>query len=257
VPPLGSLGVAVTLSALVYWFIGFCSCHAILLGMTFGLKLSPMRMIRNMRAVKNQEMWNVYSHGIGVLLGIVALFFMIDLARAHPHPLAIIACAIYGATLIVLYLASTAYHAAREPHVKKLLKVLDHSSIYLLIAGTYTPFTLITLHGPWGWTLFGIIWGMAALGVAFKLFYTGQYEFISVVVYLVMGWLVVIAMEPLMHHLAFGGFMWLLAGGLCYTFGVIFYVWDDRLFLAHFIWHLCVLAGSICQFIAVVRYVIL
>ena len=210
-----------------------------------------------MRLLKNQETWNALSHGIGVLFGISALVLMVYLAKEHHHPLAIVACAIYGSTLIALYLASTAYHAAQEPDIKKLFKVLDHSSIYLLIAGTYTPFTLVTLHGPWGWTLFGIIWSMAALGLAFKFFYTGQYEFLSVVVYLVMGWLVVIAMDPLMHHLSFGGFMWLLAGGLCYTFGVIFYVLDHRMYLAHFIWHLFVLAGSVCQFVAVLRYVIL
>lgn len=210
-----------------------------------------------MQSVKNKERWNTVSHAVGALLAVAALIFMVDLAKDHPHPLTIVACAIYGTTLIALYLASTVYHAAHKPHLKKFLKVLDHSSIYLLIAGTYTPFTLVTLHGPWGWTLFGITWGIAFLGVAFKLFYTGRFEFLSVVVYLVMGWIIVIAIEPLIHHLAFGGFMWLLAGGLCYSFGVIFYVLDKRYYWAHFIWHLFVLAGSICQFIAVIRYVIL
>lgn len=204
-----------------------------------------------------EEIWNAISHGIGVLFGVGALVLMVMLAADHHHPLAVVACAIYGATLIILYMSSTLYHASRAAHMKKFFQVLDHSSIYLLIAGTYTPFTLVTLYGPWGWTLFGIIWALAIFGIAFKFFYTGKYEFFSVVMYLMMGWLVLIAMDPLVHSLAFGGLMWLVAGGLFYTFGVVFYVLDTRMHFAHFIWHLFVLAGSVCQFFAVLYYVVL
>lgn len=206
---------------------------------------------------RTEEIWNAISHGLGVVFGIVALIVMVVLAGEHHHPMAVIACAIYGVTLIILYLSSTLYHAIHAVHIKKFFHVLDHSSIYLLIAGTYTPFTLITLHGAWGWTLFGIIWGLAITGISFKFFYTGKYEFFSVMMYLMMGWLVVIAMDPLIHRLAFAGLMWLVAGGCCYTFGVVFYVLDRRMHMAHFIWHLFVLAGSVCQFIAVLYYVIL
>jgi len=206
---------------------------------------------------KTEEVLNAISHGLGVAFGIFALVVMVRLAADHHHPMAIVACAIYGTTLIILYLASTLYHSVSAVHVKRFFKVLDHSSIYLLIAGTYTPFTLITLHGPWGWTIFGIIWFLAVFGIIFKFFYTGKYEFFSVILYLMMGWLVVIAMDPLIHHLEFRGLMWLLAGGLCYTFGVVFYVLDSRLHFCHFIWHLFVLAGSVLQFFAVLYYVIL
>jgi hemolysin III len=210
-----------------------------------------------MHQTRQEEVWNAVSHGIGVLLGIIALVLMVVLAAEHHHPMAVVSCAIYGTTLIILYLASTLYHALRKPELKKLFKVIDHSSIYLLIAGTYTPFTLVTLEGPWGWALFGIIWGLTAIGLIFKFFFTGRFEFISVVLYLSMGWLIVIAIKPLIEALPFAGLMWMLAGGLCYTGGVAFYVVDDKYHFTHFLWHLCVLAGSVCQFIAVLGYVVL
>lgn len=210
-----------------------------------------------MAQTRLEELWNALSHGIGVLFGIVALVLMVIFAADHHHPIAVVACAIYGSTLIILYLASTLYHAIHNRELKKLFKVIDHSSIYLLIAGTYTPFTLVTLHGAWGWSLFGVIWGLTLIGLIFKFFLTGRYEFISVVLYLLMGWLIVIALKPLIHALPFAGLMWMLAGGLCYTGGVIFYVIDHKYHFTHFLWHLCVLAGSICQFVAVLCYVVL
>lgn len=167
----------------------------------------------------------------------------------------IVSSAIFGASLVLLYTASTLFHSIPMVGPKRVLRVVDHCAIYVLIAGTYTPFTLVTLHGPWGWSLFGFTWGLAILGIGFKIFFTGRYEFLSVLVYLLMGWCGIAAIEPMLHALATGGLWWLLAGGLCYSFGVIFYAWDGLRF-NHAIWHLFVLGGSVCHFFAVLLYVI-
>jgi hemolysin III len=150
---------------------------------------------------------------------------------------------------------STLYHALRGPRVKRVFHILDHSAIYLLIAGTYTPFCLTTLRGAWGWSLFGVVWGLAALGVAFKSVYTGRFEFLSTGVYLGMSWMVMVAALPLWRALSRPGLVWLLAGGACYTLGVVFYAWH-RLKFHHAIWHLFVLAGSLCHVVAVLGYVL-
>ena len=204
-----------------------------------------------------EEFWNALSHGLGVLLGITALVFMVVFSSEYDHATTIVACSIYGSTLVLLYSASTLYHACKPIEIKKALKVLDHSSIYLLIAGSYTPFALVTIHGAWGWTIFGIIWSLAVVGLVFKFFFTGKYNYMSLTMYLLMGWLIVIAIKPLIHNLAFGGLMWLVAGGLFYTLGAVFYAYDSKIKYFHFVWHLFVLAGSICQFFAVFYYVIL
>mgnify|MGYP001443022724 CR=1 FL=1 len=171
--------------------------------------------------------------------------------------ISVVSCAIYGSALVTLYVASTLYHAVSRPELKRALKVVDHASIYLLIAGTYTPFMLVTLRGPWGWSIFGVIWGLALVGLVFKLAFTGRYEFVSVAMYILMGWLIAIAIKPLLQVLPFAGFLWLLAGGLAYTVGVVFYVLDHKYQFAHFIWHLFVLAGSVCHFFAILFYVVL
>jgi hemolysin III len=204
-----------------------------------------------------EEILNSVSHGLGALLSIAALVLMVVFSAITGKTMTLVSCSIYGVTLITLYLASTCYHFARDPALKKKLKVLDHTSIFLLIAGTYTPFLLVTLNGVWGWSLFGVIWGFALIGIIFKLFFTGRYEYVGLAMYLLMGWIVVIAVKPLMHDLAFGGLMWLVAGGLSYTLGVVFYATDHKYHFGHFLWHLFVLGGSICHFFAIFFYVVL
>ena len=161
----------------------------------------------------------------------------------------------YGVTLVLLYAASTLYHGVRSRGLKRVLKVVDHSSIYLLIAGTYTPFTLINLRGRWGWTLFGLVWGLSLLGILFKIFFVDHFKIVSTTVYLAMGWVVVIALKPLLSLVPSGGILWLLAGGLSYTIGVGFYAWR-KLPYNHAVWHVFVLAGSICHYFAVLFYVL-
>lgn len=206
---------------------------------------------------RTEELFNASSHGIGTLLSIAALVIMVVFSSFTGHATTVVSSSIYGASLVFLYAASTLYHAAVNPSIKKKLKIVDHSSIYFLIAGTYTPFMLVTLHGAWGWSMFGVVWGLALVGLIFKLFFTGRFEYISIAMYLLMGWIVIIAIKPLIHHLNFDGLVWLLAGGLCYTLGVAFYATDHKYKFNHFIWHLFVLAGSLCHFFAIMFYVIL
>jgi hemolysin III len=166
-----------------------------------------------------------------------------------------VACSIYGVTLICLYTASTLYHSVLSPRLKRTLEVFDHSAIYLLIAGTYTPFLLINLRGSWGWPLFAVIWGLALVGILFKLRFTGRFNFFSTAAYIAMGWLGVIAARPMVAHVPANALIWLLAGGLAYNAGVIFYVYR-RIPYSHAIWHVFVLAGSICHYFAVFSTVI-
>jgi hemolysin III len=200
-----------------------------------------------------EEIANSITHGIGAALSVAGLVAMVVAARHRPA-WQIAACAIYGASLVLLYASSTLYHALANNRAKRVFKILDHSSIYLLIAGTYTPVTLITLRGPWGWTLFGVVWGLCVCGVVFKSLWIGRLKVASTVVYVLMGWCAVLAIRPLLAALPWAGFMWLLAGGLCYTAGVAFYVSSRR--FAHFIWHIFVVAGSFCQYWAVFRYIV-
>ncbi len=202
-----------------------------------------------------EEIANSSIHAIGLALGVAALSILVVLACKRGTTWHIVSCSIYGSTLVILYLSSTLYHAFQNPRVKKVFKTIDHCSIYLLIAGTYTPFKLVILRGGWGWTLFGIIWGLAVFGFLFKIFHTGKYKFISTMVYLAMGWLIVIAVKPLFLNLSVTGFSWLLAGGLFYSLGVIFFL-SDRILYFHAIWHLFVLGGSICHFFAVLHHVL-
>ena len=202
-----------------------------------------------------EEIAHSAIHGLGILLSIVGLAALVLVARRTGDPSHVLACSVYGATLILLYLASTLYHGLTFPRAKRMLRVLDHSAIYLLIAGTYTPFTLISLRGRWGWTLFGLVWGMAVLGIALKVAAIERFRWLSIVLYLVMGWLVLIAIEPLMLAVAPGGVRLLLLGGVAYTLGIIFYLWR-RLPYHHAVWHVLVLAGSVFHFFAVLLYVV-
>ena len=202
-----------------------------------------------------EEIANAITHGIGLLLSIAGFAVLFVLAAVRGTAWHIVACSIYGATLIGLYAASTLYHAVISPQVKRALRIFDHSAIYLLIAGTYTPFLLVSLRGPWGWSLFGVIWGLALAGVLFKLWFVERFAILSTAVYIAMGWLVVIAAKPVITHLPVAAIIWLLAGGLAYTGGVIFFA-AKRIPYSHAIWHLFVLAGSICHYFAVLSTVI-
>ncbi len=201
-----------------------------------------------------EEIVNSITHGIGLLLSIAGFVVLLVFAILRGSASHIIACSIYGATLICLYSASTLYHAAVSPRWKRALRIFDHGAIYLLIAGTYTPFLLLYLRGPWGWSLFGVVWGLAFAGILLKFWFVGHFEYLSTAVYIVMGWLVVIAAKPVLTHVPTSSVLWLVAGGLLYTFGVVFFAWK-RLPYSHAVWHLFVLAGSICHYFAVLRSV--
>jgi hemolysin III len=190
-----------------------------------------------------------------MILSVTALSVLAVLAGREGDPWRIVSLAIYGLTLVIMYTSSALYHAFKRPRVKRIFRYLDHSSIFLLIAGTYTPFTLVNLRGPWGWTLFGLIWGLAALGLVMTVSGFGRSRLLASLLYIGMGWLVVIAIKPLMEAIPAGGIFWLVAGGLFYTSGVAFYVWK-KLYFNHAIWHIFVLAGSACHFFAILFYVL-
>lgn len=202
-----------------------------------------------------EEIANSITHGIGAGLSMAGTAVLIVLAALYGDVWRIVSFSIYGTALIILYLASTLYHSFRNPRLKAAFKIIDHASIYLLIAGTYTPFLLVSLRGTWGWVLFGIIWSLAFSGIVFKIFYINRFRKLSVLVYIFMGWLCVIAFKPMLANVPFGGLIWLAVGGLLYTTGVIFYVWR-KLKYTHAIWHLFVLGGSICHYFSILFYLI-
>lgn len=204
---------------------------------------------------RNEELANRLTHGVGVLLGVAGLVLMVVASARHGDVWHVVSTAIFGATLVLLYAASTAYHSVAGEKIRRLMRKVDHAAIFLLIAGTYTPFVLVTLRGPWGWSLFGVIWGLAVVGVTMKFWFAGRFKLVSTLIYLAMGWLVLIAIKPLMAALPAGGMKFLVAGGLCYTGGAAFYLWK-RLPYHHAIWHLFVLAGSICHWAAVYFHVV-
>jgi len=201
------------------------------------------------------EIANSVTHGIGALLAIAGLVLLVVFAAIYGNAWHIVSVSIYGSTLVLLYLASTLYHAIQAPETKRILRIIDHSAIYLLIAGTYTPFTLVTLQGARGWVMFGVIWGLAILGILYKIFFINRHVVISTLFYLLMGWLIVFSIGDLFGGLSRGGIVLLGAGGLSYTLGMIFYAGRERL-LMHAIWHLFVLGGSICHFFTIFFYVI-
>lgn len=202
------------------------------------------------RYTRGEEIAHTATHGLGVLLSVLGLVAGLIALAKRGDPWSLTAMSVFGASLIVLYTASTLYHAVPSARWKTRLRKLDHASIFLLIAGTYTPFTLVNLRGPWGWSLFGVVWGVALAGVVLKAFFAGRFPVVSTLAYVALGWLVVVAAKPMMEHVPPTGLGWLLAGGLCYTGGVGFYVWR-RLPYHHAVWHVFVLAGSVCHYFAV------
>ena len=202
-----------------------------------------------------EEIAHSAIHGLGIALSLAGLAVLVVTAHRTGDAGTVAASVVYGFTLFLLYLASTLYHSIPFPRAKRILRVLDHSAIYLLIAGTYTPLTLISLRGPWGWTLFGLVWGLAILGITLKVVAMGRFRGLSLALYIGMGWLVLIALGPLVHAVGRGGLLLLTLGGIAYTSGVVFYVWR-RLPYHHAVWHAFVLAGSVLHFFAVLLYVV-
>jgi len=201
------------------------------------------------------ERFNAWTHLVGDVLSVVGTVVLIVMAALTGDPWKIVSVSIFGATLILLYSASTLYHSLRG-RAKEILKKLDHFSIYLLIAGTYTPFCLVTLRGAWGWALFGIVWGLALVGILQEIKPRSEARILSLVIYAIMGWVIIIAVKPLLHHLDTAGFLWLVTGGLLYTGGIVFYAFDTRFRHWHGIWHLFVIGGSMAHYVAIAFYVI-
>lgn len=201
------------------------------------------------------ERFNAWTHLVGALLSLVGVGILIALAAATGDPWRVVSVSIFGATLILLYGASTLYHSLRG-RAKVILRKLDHLSIYLLIAGTYTPFCLVTLRGPWGWSLFGVVWGLAVIGMLQEMKPRSEARIMSLVIYAVMGWVIIIAVKPLLDHLETAGFVWLAAGGALYTIGIVFYAFDTRFRHWHGIWHLFVIGGSLAHYLAIALYVL-
>lgn len=202
-----------------------------------------------------EELAHAITHGLGAALSVAGLCILVVRAALYGEPVHVIACSVFGATLVMMYTASTLYHSIPLPRARHVLRVIDHSLIFFLIAGTYTPFTLVVLAGPWGWSLFGFTWGLAIIGVGLKIFTTGRYETISLAVYLLMGWCAVVAIKPLIDRMEPPGLIMLAAGGVVYSGGVAFYTWQ-RLRYHHAIWHLFVLGGSVLHWFTVFFYVV-
>ncbi|EXF43042.1 hemolysin III family channel protein [Pseudomonas sp. BAY1663] len=201
------------------------------------------------------ERFNAWTHLVGAVLACMGAIWLLVLAALDGTVLEIVSVAIYGLSLILLYSISTLYHSLRG-RAKVVMRKLDHLSIYLLIAGSYTPFCLVTLSGAWGWTLFGIVWGLALIGMAQEIKPRSEARVLSLVIYAVMGWIVLVAVRPLFAALGGAGFAWLLGGGLCYTIGIVFFVYDERFRHWHGVWHIFVMVGSLLHFIAILFYVI-
>lgn len=201
------------------------------------------------------ERFNAWTHLVGALLACLGAIWLLALAALDGELAKIVSAAIYGLSLILLYSISTLYHSLRG-RAKVVMRKLDHLSIYLLIAGSYTPFCLVTLRGSWGWWLFGIVWSLAAVGMLQEIKPRSEARVLSVVIYAVMGWIVLVAVKPLLAALGTAGFSWLVAGGVLYTVGIIFYAYDQRFRHWHGIWHLFVMAGSLLHFVAILRHVV-
>ena len=205
---------------------------------------------------KAEEIGNATTHAMGALLSLAAITLLIVFSATQQDGFKLFSGIVFGGTLVLMYVSSTIYHSMQNPRLKHFFRIMDHASIYLLIAGSYTPFMLVTLRGPWGWTMFSIIWGLALVGVIFKLFFVHKFEVLSTVIYLLMGWMSLIVVKPIYQSLPAAGLECIVAGGVCYTVGVIFFAWE-RLKYSHVLWHLFVLAGSIFHFFAVLFYVVI
>src|SRR3954470_2491193 len=208
---------------------------------------------RRSRPSLGEEIANSVSHGVGAVAALAATPVLVLGAARRGGAIAIVGASIFAGSAVVLYLASTLYHALPRNRAKRVFQVIDHSAIFLLIAGTYTPFALGALRGRLGWTLFGVVWGLAALGITLKSVAGIRYPWLSTTLYLGMGWLALIAIRPLWIHVPLAGWLWLIAGGLAYTAGIAFYA-AERLRYGHFVWHLFVLLGTVCHFFAVLWY---
>jgi hemolysin III len=202
-----------------------------------------------------EELFNSITHGIGAVVSIAGLILLIIFSSMYGNLNHLISCTIFGITLVLLYTASTLYHSSQKPNLKHKFKILDHSCIYFLIAGTYTPFLMVTIRGALGWSMFALVWSLTVIGILFKIFFVHRFKIISTIAYILMGWLIIFAIKPLLQSLPGGGLVWLICGGLAYTLGTIFYAWE-KLPFNHAIWHLFVLTGSVCHFCAVMFYVI-
>ncbi|MFJ5299835.1 hemolysin III family protein [Pseudomonas sp. NPDC088368] len=201
------------------------------------------------------EKFNAWTHLVGAVLASIGAVWLLVIASLAGDVWKIVSVAVYGVALVVLYSASTVYHSVRG-RAKVIMQKVDHFSIYFLIAGSYTPFCLVTLRGPWGWTLFGIVWGLAVIGILQEIKPRSEARVMSIVIYAVMGWIVLVAVKPLMAALGTAGFTWLALGGVLYTVGIIFFAYDKRFRHWHGIWHLFVIAGSLLHFVAITRYVL-
>ena len=201
-----------------------------------------------------EHLANAITHGVGFGLSVACLVLLVVFSALRQGVWEVVSCSVYGATLVVLYLASTLYHSIHRPRVREILHVIDRAAIYLLIAGTYTPYLLVPLHGPLGWSLFGVIWGVALIGIIFQALFIGRFKIVSTVSYVVMGWMVIAAIGPLLNAMPSMAIVWMGIGGLCYTLGVVFYV-KKGLKYGHAIWHLFVLSGSLCHFFGALFYI--
>lgn len=207
------------------------------------------------RYTAGEEIASSVTHGIGAGLSLAALAVLVSFSAVAGDARRVVSFAVFGGCLFLLYLASTCYHACRQSRLKRVFRVFDHVAIFLLIAGTYTPVALVGLRGGWGWTLFGLIWGLAAFGILLEVFFLDRFRWLTLAIYLGMGWLVVIAAGPVIEAFPFSALVWLGAGGLCYTGGVIFYLWKSLPY-NHAVWHLFVLAGSACHFLAFLLHMV-
>jgi hemolysin III len=203
---------------------------------------------------RNEEIVNAITHGIGIGLSIACLVLLVVFASIRGDAWKVVSFSIYGASLIILYTTSTLYHSFKSHKVKQIFQILDHSAIYILIAGTYTPVLLVNMRGPWGWSLFGVLWGLAIIGIIIKSMYIGD-DKLSVIIYIIMGWIIVIAFHKFIATFAFMGIMWILIGGVSYSLGVIFFLWESIPY-SHSIFHLFVLGGSITHFFGMLFHVL-
>ncbi len=217
-------------------------------------KLLDIMSSENKYYSKAEEITNVFTHGLGMIMSVPALIYLIQLATEKKDLKFLTGVVIFGSSMFILYTASTVYHAVQEPKLRRKLNILDHASIYILIAGTYTPFTLVGLEGTWRWTIFGTVWGIALLGVIFKFFFTGKFDKLSTILYVLMGWLIVVAYKPLSEGISEESLYWLFAGGIAYTVGAVLYM-IRKMSFNHAIFHVFVLLGTACHFISVTHLI--
>ncbi|MEA1972415.1 MAG: hemolysin III family protein [Candidatus Cloacimonadota bacterium] len=204
---------------------------------------------------KGEEIANSITHGIGVVVSIAALVILVVFSSLQGDAWKIVSFSIYGATMITLFLASTLYHSFTNIYVKKFFRIIDHSSIFLLIAGTYTPLLLLPMRGAWGWSIFGVVWGLTLFGIIFEIFFMGRFKAVTLSLYIMMGWIIVVAIKPMLNTVPKSLLYYISAGGLFYTFGIIFYV-NKKLKYHHSIWHLFVLGGAISHFLGIYFYLL-